>query len=173
MQGQAAVVVALNNGPATNQASIPLTGIYMDGTSLLDVLGGASYTVSAGAVHVTLPARTGVLLVRGPISHNSQFPGATITFSPALNGSGWTNSPVTVELRGNDSGSGIDHLRYWIDDGPVNVVEGNSAALPMSSEGSYFVGLRAVDNAGYVSRQASQIVRIDLHAPAVTVTGVK
>ena len=60
-----------------------------------------------------------------------------------------------------------------IDDGPVTVAEGNSAALPISAEGSYVVGLRAIDNAGYVSRQASQIVRIDLHAPAVAVTAVR
>ncbi|HZM09029.1 MAG TPA: alpha-amylase family glycosyl hydrolase [Candidatus Limnocylindrales bacterium] len=173
MQGQDAVVVALNNGPASNQASIPVAGIYTDGTSLYDVLGSGSYTVGSGAVQVTLPARTGVLLVRGPIGNNSPSVGAGITLSPGLNGSGWSNSPVTVELRGNDSGSGIEQLRYWIDDGPVNVAEGNSAALPIAAEGSYVVGLRAIDNAGYVSRQATQIVRIDLQAPAVAVTGVQ
>jgi hypothetical protein len=35
------------------------------------------------------------------------------------------------------------------------------------------VGLRAIDNAGYVSQQATQVVRIDLHPPVVTVTGVR
>ena len=173
MQGQDAVVVALNNGAATNQASIPMTGIYTDGTSLYDVLGSGSYTVGSGVVQITLPARTGVLLVRGPIRNNSHSVGAVISLSTALNGNGWANSPVTVELRGNDSGNGINQLRYWIDDGPVNVAEGNSATLPMSSEGSYVVGLRAIDEAGYVSRQETQVVRIDLHAPAVAVTGVR
>jgi hypothetical protein len=80
---------------------------------------------------------------------------------------------VTVQLHGNDSGSGIDQLRYWIDDGAVNVAEGNSAALPISAEGSYVVGLRAIDKSGYVSRQATQAVKIDLHAPVVAVTGVR
>src|ERR1019366_10749614 len=173
MQGQDAVVVALNNGPASNQASIPITGIYTDGTSLYDILGSRSYTVSSGAIQVTLPARTGVLLVRGPIRNNSQSVGAIISLSSGLNAGGWTNSPVNVELRGVDSGNGISELRYWIDEGPVNVAEGNSAALAMSGEGSYVVGLRAIDEAGYVSRQATQVVRIDLHAPAVTVTGVR
>ena len=173
MQGEAAVVVALNNGPATNQASIPMTGIYPDGTLLYDVLGNQSYTVGSGAVQLTLQPRTGVLLVQGPIRNSLQAPTAVISLSSSLNSSGWTNSAVTVELRANDSGNGINQLRYWIDDGPVNVAEGNSAALPVSSEGSYVVGLRAIDNAGYVSRQATQVVKIDMHPPMVAVTGVR
>ena len=66
-----------------------------------------------------------------------------------------------------------NNLRFWIDDGPVTVEQGNQAALPIPSEGTYVVGLRAIDNAGYVSRQATQIVRVDLHAPTVAVTGVR
>ncbi len=62
MQGLDPVVVALNNGPASNSASIPMTGLFTDGTLLYDVLGGGTYTVGAGAVQVTLPARTGVFL---------------------------------------------------------------------------------------------------------------
>jgi glycosidase len=173
LQGQAPVVVALNNGPASNAASIPMTGIFSDGTPLFDVLSNSVYTVSSGAVQVTLPPRTGALLVRGPISHSLQAPSAVITLSPSLNSSGWASSPVNVQLRADDSGAGIEGLRYWIDDGPVTVNQANRAALPLSSEGSYVVGLRATDNAGYVSRQATQVVRIDLHAPAVAVTGVK
>jgi len=173
MQGQSPVVVALNNGSVANAASIPMTGIYPDGTLLSDILHSITYTVSSGAVQVTLPPRTGVLLVRGPVRNSSQLPVALITLSTTLNGGGWTNTPVTAELRATDSGSGIDQLRYWIDDGPVNVAEGNSAALPLASEGSYVVGLRAIDNAGYVSRQATQVVRIDLHPPVVAVTGVR
>ncbi len=85
MQGLDPVVVALNNGPATNNASIPMTGIYTDGTLLYDVLGGGLYTVSAGAVTVALPARTGVLLVRGPIRNNHpSLPTASIALSSAL-----------------------------------------------------------------------------------------
>jgi len=173
MQGQSPVVVALNNGSVANAASIPMTGIYPDGTLLSDILHSITYTVSSGAVQVTLPPRSGVLLVRGPVRNSSQLPVALITLSTTLNGGGWTNTPVTAELRATDSGSGIDQLRYWIDDGPVNVAEGNSAALPLASEGSYVVGLRAIDNAGYVSRQATQVVRIDLHPPVVAVTGVR
>ena len=173
MQGQVPVVVALNNGSTSNTASIPMTGIFSDGTPVSDLLSNTIYTVSSGAVHITLPPRTGALLVRGPVRNSSQAPTATITLSPALNGNGWANSPVNVQLHAGDSGAGIDNLRFWIDDGPVKVEQGNQAALPIASEGTYVVGMRAIDNAGYVSRQATQIVRVDLHAPAVSVTGVR
>ncbi len=173
IQGQVPVVVALNNGSTANTASIPMAGIFADGTLLADILNGAIYTVSSGAVQITLPPRTGALLVRGPVRNNLQAPSAVITLSPALNGNGWANSPVNVQLRADDSGAGIDNLRYWIDDGPVKVEQANWAALPLASEGSYVVGLRATDNAGYVSRQATKVVRIDLHPPVVAVTGVR
>jgi len=173
LQGETAVVVALNNGSTANYASIPVTGIYPNGTPLYDVLSGSSYTVGSGAVQLTLPALTGALLVRGPIRNSSQPPIASISLSPALNGHGWINSPVTAELRAVDSGSGINQLRYWVDDGPVNAVQANSAALPIASEGSHVVGLRAIDNAGYVSRQTTLVAKIDLHPPVVSVTGVR
>lgn len=173
MQGQAPVLVALNNGSASNNASIPVTGIFTDGTQLQDLLTGTTYPVASGAVQVSLAARTGVLLVRGPVSNNLTPPAATISVSPGPNGSGWSNSPVTIEMRGNDSGSGISQLRYWVDDGKVSAAPQNSATLPIANEGSYVVGVRAIDNAGEVSAPATQVVRIDLTAPTVTVTGVR
>ncbi len=163
--GPGPVVVALNNGSTANAASIPMTGIFSDGTLLSDLLSGSLYTVSSGAVQITLPPRMGALLVRGPIRNSMQAPSVAITLSPALNGNGWAKSPVTVQLRADDSGAGIESLRYWVDDGPVTVDAANRAALSLSTEGSYVVGLRAIDNAGYVSRQATQVVRIDLHPP--------
>jgi hypothetical protein len=173
MQGQSAVVVALNNGPTTNNASIPVAGIYTDGTPLYDVLGGSSYVVSSGAVNVVLQPLTGMLLVRGPIRNSSQAPQARISLSSALNGSGWTNTPVTVQLQATDNGNGIEQLRYWVDDGAVSVAQASSASLSIPAEGVYAVGLRAIDNAGYVSPAVTQTVRIDLHAPVVAVTGVQ
>ena len=173
MQGQSPVVVALNNGAATNSASIPVTGLFNDGTSLYDVLAGASYTVSSGAVQVRLAPRTGVLLVLGPRRKSAQGPAASIRLSPQPADGGWTNSTVTAELHADAGGSGLGQLRYWIDDGPVNVVEDGSATLTLSQEGSYAVGLRAIDDAGYVSREATGAVRIDLHPPVVAVTGVR
>jgi len=166
-------VVSMNNGSAVNNASVPVTGIYTDGTQLTDLLTGTQYSVTGGAVQVLLPARTGVLLVQSNTHQRVTPPNATIALSTGLNGSGWTNAPVTLELRADDSGNGISQLRYWIDDGPVSVAQSSSISLPIETEGTYAIGLRAVDNAGYVSREADQVVRIDLHPPVVTVTGVR
>ena len=55
----------------------------------------------------------------------------------------------------------------------MNVAQGESASLTLANEGVYSVGLRAIDNAGYVSQPATQVVQIDLHPPVVTVTGVR
>jgi hypothetical protein len=173
LQGEVPVVVALNNGTASNTASIPVNRIFPDGTQLHDALSGNHYSVTAGAVQVSLAARTGVLLVPNGRRDNFAAPAASIRLGSSANGSGWSNTPVNVELSASDSGVGIAQLRYWIEDGAVNVARGQSASFTLANEGAYSVGLRAIDNAGYVSQQATQVVRIDLHPPVVTVTGVR
>jgi len=173
LQGQTALVVALNNGAVTNNASIPVTGFYTDGTQLTDLLTGTQYSVVAGAVQVSLAARTGVLLAPSGSNQRVTPPNAVIAMSSGMNASEWTNSPVTLELRADDNGNSISELRYWIDDGPVSVVQNSSVSLPIEAEGTYAIGMRAIDNAGYVSREVTQVVRIDLHPPVVTVTGVR
>jgi glycosidase len=173
MQGETPVVVALNNGTASNRASIPVNGIFADGTQLHDALSGDHYSVTAGAVQVRLAARTGVLLVPNGMRGNIAAPAASIRLGSSANGSGWSNTPLNLELSASGGDVGIAELRYWIDDGVVNVAQGESASLTLANEGAYSVGLRAIDNAGYVSQQATQVVQIDLHPPVVTVTGVR
>jgi hypothetical protein len=114
-----------------------------------------------------------VLLVPSGRKNNSDAPAASIRLDASANDSGWSNTPVHLELSASDSGVGIAELRYWIDDGVVSVAQGESASLTLADEGAYTIGLRAIDEAGYVSQQATQVVRIDLHPPVVTVTGVR
>jgi hypothetical protein len=104
---------------------------------------------------------------------NFAAPAASIRLGSSANGSGWSNTPLNLELSASGGDVGIAELRYWIDDGVVNVAQGESASLTLANEGAYSVGLRAIDNAGYVSQQATQVVRIDRHPPVVTVTGVR
>jgi hypothetical protein len=80
--------------------------------------------------------------------------------------------PVTVNFSGADSGSGVQQLRYWINNGTVTAVAGGSASTQISGEGKNSLGLRALDNAGNISPLASAAVNIDLTAPSVSVTGV-
>jgi glycosidase len=166
-------VVALNNGPSSNAASIPVNGLFADGTQLQDALSGATYTTSAGNVQVTLAARTGVVLLPAPVNVDQVPPIASVSTTPGVNGSGWIHSlPVTVNLSATDSGSGVEQLRYWINNGQVTAVAGNSATTTLNSEGSYSVALRALDNAGNISALAIAAVGIDITPPTISVTGV-
>jgi glycosidase len=170
LNGQAAII-AMNNGSASNSASIPVNGLFSDGTQLQDAISGANYSVSGGNIAITLAARTGVVLLPSPVNVDLVPPIASITTTPAANGHGWINSSlVTVNLSATDSGSGVQQLRYWINNGAVTAVAGASASTQISGESKNSVGLRALDNAGNISSLATAAVNIDLTPPVVSVS---
>ena len=166
----AAAVVALNNGAASNTASIPVAGIFADGTQLQDALSGSTYSVATGSVAVTLGARSGVVLLPSPASVDLIAPVASVSIVPPPNGSGFNDtSPVTVNLTATDTGgSGVSQLRYWVNQGPTNVAPGASASFNLTGPGTFVVNVRAVDNAGNISALVSRTVKIDLTPPTVT-----
>ena len=169
--GSEKVIVALNNGVASNNASVPVGAYFADGTQLQDVLTGATFNVSGGAVSITLAARTGVVLLPFPAAVDLTAPTATISPAPAPNANGWWNSiPVNVTLSATDSGSGVKELRYWINDGAVVVVPGSSTSISVNTEGFTTIELRAVDNAGNISALVTQVIKIDITAPQITLT---
>ena len=171
LNGSQTAVVALNNGSASNAASIPVGGLFSDGTQLQDAISNATYSVSGGNVAITLAADTGVVLLPAPVNVDLVPPIASITTIPAANGNGWINaSPVTVNLSATDSGSGVEQLRYWINNGQVTAVAGSSASTQISGQGTNSVSLRALDNAGNISSLVTAAVKIDLTAPVVTVS---
>ena len=147
----------MNNGSASNTASIPVNGLFTDGTQLQDAISGANYSVSGGNVQLTLAPITGVVLLPAPVKLDLVPPIAAISTTPWANGHGWIKSlPVTVNLNATDWGSGVDQLRYWINNGPVTAIAGSSASTQLTAEGSYSVGLRALDNAGNISPRRKQ-----------------
>jgi glycosidase len=171
VSGSDAAIVAMNNGSSSNNASIPVNGLFTDGTQLQDAISGANYSVSGGNVAVTLAARTGAVLLPSPVNLDLVPPIASISTNPLVNGYGWINSlPVTVHFSATDSGSGVEQLRYWINNGPVTVVDGNSASTQLNAVGHYDVGLRALDNAGNISRLVTDAFGIDITSPAVSVS---
>ena len=172
--GAQPAVVALNNGASSNTASIPVSGIFSDGTQLQDALTGMTYTVAGGIVQLTLKPISGVVLLPYPASVDLTAPVASATLSPSANSNGWNNNvPVTVNLSATDSGgSGVNQIRYWLGSGPTTVFPGASASLSVNSEGQSTVSLRVLDNAGNISALVTQAVNIDLTPPVVTVTGV-
>ncbi len=167
-------VVAMNNGSSSNNATIPVTGIFADSTQLQDVISGNTYSVSGGNVTVTLPAIGGVILLPYPASVDLAAPIASASLTPAANGAGWNNtSPVTVNLSASDTGgSGVSQLRFWTDGGAVGVFNGSSTTTSVSGEGMHTTSLRALDNAGNISALVTQTINIDLTPPVVSVTGV-
>jgi hypothetical protein len=168
--GQSAVV-ALNNGGSSNAASIPVGGLFTDGTELQDPFSGATYTVANGSLALTLNALSGVVLLPFPASVDLIPPAAQVSLVPPANSHGWNRDPVAVNLSATDSGgSGMNELRYWVDQGPTNVALGSSASLSISAEGESTVHLRVLDNAGNISSRVSQPVSIDLTAPTVRVS---
>jgi glycosidase len=166
-----AAVIAMNNGSSSNTASIPVASLFSDGTQLQDAISGANYSVSGGNVRITLAARSGVVLLPAPVNVDLVPPVASITTAPPANGHGWINtSPVTVNLSATDSGSGVEQLRYWVNNGPVTVAAGSSASTDISGAGTNSVGLRALDDAGNISTLASLAVNIDLTPPALSIS---
>jgi glycosidase len=170
LNGSQTAVVALNNGSASNAATIPVAGLFSDGTPLQDAISGATYPVSGGNVAITLAADAGVVLLPSPVNVDLVPPIASITTVPSANGNGWINSsPVTVNLSATDSGSGVRQLRYWINNGQVTAAAGSSASTQISGQSTNSVGLRALDNAGNISSLVTAAVNIDLTQPAVNV----
>ncbi len=168
VSGSEKAIVVLNNGSASNTASIPVAAYFADGVQLQDALSGTNYTVSGGTVSVMLAARSGAILFAGTSASDTLAPTASISLSPTANTNGWNNSsPVAATLSASDSGSGVKELRYWLNNGSVTVVSGSTANVSISSDNTA-VNLRAVDNAGNISALASTVVRIDTDAPNIS-----
>jgi hypothetical protein len=167
--GTTTAVVAMNNGSAANAASVPVGAYFADGSSLEDPISGNTYSVTGGNVTVNLAAHSGVVLLPAPATIDLTPPTASISLNPSANGNGWINhSPVTADISGFDSGSGVAALRYWVDNGSVTVVTGLTASVTITGEGTHTIGARAFDNAGNVSTPVSATVNIDLTPPTVT-----
>jgi len=167
-------VVALNNGSSTNAPSIPVGAYFPDGTTLVDVLSGNTYSVSGGNVNLSLPAISGVLLLPSPAPVDLTAPTGSIALTPMPNNNGWINSSsVGASISASDgSGSGVNQIRYWVDNGTPSSTSTSLASTSVSGEGQHTVGARAIDNAGNISALISAAVNIDLTPPVVTVTGV-
>ena len=173
VSNDATAVVALNNGSTSNAANIPVGNLLTDGTQLQDAISGQTYTVNSGAIAITLPPLSGALLLPTPVNVDLVPPVASITTTPQANGKGWINTiPLSVNLSATDSGSGVQQLRFWINSGAVTSAAGAAATTSVNNEGTYSVGLRALDNAGNVSSLAALNFSVDVTSPTVHVTGV-
>ena len=129
--------------------------------------------VADGRYHYTVTGLLGswsALSANSPsvtVINDNSLPTVTVTsISPSPNGNGWNNSgPVTVNLFA-DAGFGIATLTYSVDAGAPVTVATDTAAVPVSGDGTHTVEFSAKDNHGNFSPTYSVEVRIDTTAPA-------
>ncbi|MBI2692530.1 MAG: carboxypeptidase regulatory-like domain-containing protein [Solirubrobacterales bacterium] len=94
----------------------------------------------------------------------------TITFSGASR-EGWSVSPASVSINGNDGTSGIATIQYRFGlAGATTNVSGDQATLVLS-DGEYDLQARAVDVAGNASDWVSRRVLVDSTSPSAVLEG--
>ena len=98
-------------------------------------------------------------------------PETVTTVSPPPGSGGWHTSDVTVTLTASDVGAGVQSLTYGaVGAQPVTstTVNGTSATVTITTEGTTTVSYAATDDAGNVEEMRTLIVRLDKTAPIVT-----
>jgi peptidoglycan/xylan/chitin deacetylase (PgdA/CDA1 family) len=88
-----------------------------------------------------------------------------VTCSP----NGWYRASVDVALAATDAQSAVSVIRYTLD-GSTPTPASPAYSGPFTLSATTTVKYRAWDNAGNVEATKSQVVRIDLTAPAVAIT---
>jgi hypothetical protein len=138
------------------------------------VAGASFYAISGlGSIDVGfLGTGVDVLTLAG----DATAPEVSAAASPAPNPAGWNNSNVTVTLTAtdNEGGSGVKSITYKVvgaggPSGPTTV-NGNTATIAVSAEGSSTIAYFATDNAGNAGVEKKLVVRVDKTAPTGTLS---
>lgn len=99
-------------------------------------------------------------------------PVVTATPSGPLGANGWYLGNVAVGLNASDDSSGVTGLRYTVDGRGPTVVDGASATVQVSGDGSHTVRSWAIDGAGNEGTPIATAVKIDATAPVIAVAPV-
>lgn len=99
-------------------------------------------------------------------------PTTVASLSGTLGENGWYISDVQVTLNATDNpgGSGVDWIKYKIDDGAWQTRDGNSASFTVSGDARHIVYYYAQDNFGNPESQKSLLIPIDTVAPTGSFT---
>ena len=103
-------------------------------------------------------------------------PTVSSTQAPAAIPPGWNKTNVTVTITGADAVSTVASITYSaIGSNPIaaQTVAGATAVAIISLEGTTTLSYTATDAAGNVSATGTQIVRLDMTAPTVTVSATR
>jgi hypothetical protein len=93
-------------------------------------------------------------------------PVTTATLSPPIH-NGWYASPTLTLSADDGSGSGVNHINYSVDGGPVQIYTG-----PVSNftTGNHFVQYYATDNAGNIESTKLIAFKADSDKPTANIT---
>ncbi len=157
-----AAIVAMNRSSSARTLSIPVAGYLPDGVTLarrygVGVAASGSVTVTAGAVVLTLPALSGMLLASGTVDLTA--PAAP----PNLHVTGEAANQLTVAWNSVGGAAGYD---VWVS--PLSgggYVRANTAPVTTTSfaiDGldnarTYYIVVRALDAAGNASGPSNEV----------------
>ncbi len=97
-------------------------------------------------------------------------PYTTAGISGIKGSNNWYTSDVSIDLKATDVGSGVKEVYYSID-GTGTVIQGSSASLSLTLEGTHTVTYYAKDNAGNEETPHHELtVMIDKAVPTITAT---
>lgn len=177
--------IALNDGANAANETLDLASLGItDGTTVVDVLSGATYMVRNGAVTLTLPAHGGVVLVP-----QSQAPANPAPFAPSQpttqpatsaalartpNATGWVSGPQTVTLRANQGGDAVAVTYDAVNDAacsPSAVASCSvyTAPLSFSADGTYTVTYFSAGVDGAMETPHTLAVKIDSVPPTTAI----
>jgi alpha-tubulin suppressor-like RCC1 family protein len=135
--------------PALSRTPVQTIGLF----AATEVAGGGSHSLALASI-------------------DNAAPDTTDTPSPAPNAAGWNNSDVTVSLSATDTGgSGVEEIIYSATGAqPIasTTVPGDTALIPITTEGETTITYHATDNAGNVEAPENTLtVKLDKSAPTV------
>ncbi len=94
---------------------------------------------------------------------------APATLATLLSGtlapSGWYITPVTVQLTASDGASGIELIRYRLNDSNWQELSDVSVTVPINITGRHTLSFQAIDVAGNVEPLTQISYQVDLNAP--------
>jgi hypothetical protein len=88
-------------------------------------------------------------------------------------GGGWSNTPVTVDMSGSDSQSGLDRVEHCLGASCSPGSGGTGGSVTVDQEGTTQIQFRGVDELGNAGSTDAVTVQIDTSAPAPTVAATK
>ena len=163
-QGFETDIVVLNNGTSSNTATVPIR--MPDGTVLVDAFSGAEYTVTGGQFTLSVPARSGTVLVQENVPTDVTPPTVALAASAAAPSSGWYTAPVTVTATASDNAA-VTSVTLSLN-GLAKTTEGATASRTISADGATTVTSTARDTSGNAGTASPLVVRVDATAPRVT-----